>query len=208
MDQSAKGLSEDWLSVWIGLLVFVLALGLLGGADVLGWVVTTGVWTDVSKALSPVSKAYSSLGGVGALIATYLALLVVTAGAVALRGLKRFARLLRCSGSATSWIASSFANFAVTTPAGIPGSTAGRKAPARRLHTRARRGPGRPEFLSGFRGMDEGGAAELSDHAIVLLGGFTPASWRPRSQSWRNPSCSISVAYHQGLIWAVVFRRA
>src|SRR5258706_8902201 len=82
MDSTAKGISEDWLSVWIGLLVFVLALGMLAGTDILGWVVTTGVWTDPSKALNPVSKAYSALGGAGALIATYAALLVVmTAGA-------------------------------------------------------------------------------------------------------------------------------
>src|SRR6266571_4373516 len=77
MSPTAKGISEDWLSVWIGLLVFVLALGMLSGMDVLGWVVTTGVWTDISKALNPVSKAYSALSGVGALIATYIALLVV-----------------------------------------------------------------------------------------------------------------------------------
>src|SRR5499427_2725052 len=84
MGQGTKGLSEDWLSVWIGLLVFVLALGVLAGADVLGWVVTTTVWNDASKALSPLSKAYSSLGGIGALLATYAALLaVMTAGAAA-----------------------------------------------------------------------------------------------------------------------------
>src|SRR5260221_1625470 len=81
MNRSAKGISEDWLSVWIGLLVFLLALGMLAGTDILGWVVTTGVWTDVSKALNPISKAYSALSGVGALIVTYVALLVVmTAG--------------------------------------------------------------------------------------------------------------------------------
>ncbi|HET9764564.1 MAG TPA: putative sulfate exporter family transporter, partial [Casimicrobiaceae bacterium] len=67
MDQRTQGLSEDWLSLWIGLVVFVLSLGVLAGADILGWVVTTSVWTDLSKALAPVSKAYSGLGGVGAL---------------------------------------------------------------------------------------------------------------------------------------------
>ncbi|HMH19274.1 MAG TPA: hypothetical protein VK572_14130, partial [Burkholderiales bacterium] len=71
MNPTAKGISEDWLSVWIGLLVFVLALGVTGEADLLGWVVTTGVWIEVSKALNPVSKAYSGLGGTGALIVTY-----------------------------------------------------------------------------------------------------------------------------------------
>src|SRR6266568_4517503 len=72
-----RGISEDWLSVWIGLLVFALALAVLGGADILGWVVTTAVWTDLSRALAPVSKNYAGLGGTGALIATYVAGLVV-----------------------------------------------------------------------------------------------------------------------------------
>src|SRR6266702_3432122 len=121
MNPTAKGISEDWLSVWIGLLVFVLALGMLAGTDILGWVVTTGVWTDVSKALNPVSKAYSALSGVGALIATYVALLVaMTAGAAALKAdLKRFALGFTAVFwiSYLSWIAGSYANFAVTTPA-------------------------------------------------------------------------------------------
>src|SRR5216684_3935433 len=121
MNPTAKGISEDWLSVWIGLVVFVLALGMLAGTDILGWVVTTGVWTDLSKALNPVSKAYAGLGGIGALIATYAALLVVmTAGAVALKAdLKRFALGFTAVFwiSYLSWIAGSYANFAVTAPA-------------------------------------------------------------------------------------------
>src|SRR6059058_671583 len=85
--------TEDWLAVVIGLLIFVLSLGVIGGADILGWVVTTSIWTDVSKALAPASKSYAQLGGIGALIATYAALLaVMTAGAAALRlDVKRFA---------------------------------------------------------------------------------------------------------------------
>src|SRR5258708_11521265 len=121
MSPTAKGISEDWLSVWIGLLVFVLALGMLAGTDILGWVVTTGVWTDVSKALNPISKAYSALSGVGALIVTYVALLVVmTAGAAALKAdLKRFALGFTAVFwiGYLSWIAGSYANFAVTPPA-------------------------------------------------------------------------------------------
>src|SRR2546423_6871096 len=78
--------TEDWLAVVIGLLIFVLSLGVLGGADILGWVVTTSIWTDVSKALAPAAKTYAGLGGVGALIGTYVAMVVVmTAGAAALR---------------------------------------------------------------------------------------------------------------------------
>ena len=119
--EQGRGLSEDWLSVWIGLLVFVLALGVLAGADILGWVVTTAVWNDASKALSPLSKAYSGLTGIGALLATYVALLVVmTAGAAALKAdIKRFALGFTAVFwvSYLAWIVGSYANFAVTTPA-------------------------------------------------------------------------------------------
>ena len=121
MEQTRQAMSEDWLSVWIGLLVFLLSLGVLVGSDILGWVVTTGVWNDLSKALTPTSKAYASIGGIGALIATYVALLaVMTAGAVALKAdIKRF--LLGFSAvfwiSYLCWIIGSYANFAVTTPA-------------------------------------------------------------------------------------------
>ena len=121
MDAQKKGISEDWLSVWIGLIVFALALAVAGGADLLGWVVTTGVWTDLSKALNPVSKAYAGLGGLGALIATWLALLAaLTLGAVALKAdAKRFALAFTAVFwiAYAAWIAGSFANFAVNTPA-------------------------------------------------------------------------------------------
>ena len=121
MNQRTQGISEDWLSVWIGLLVFVLSLGVLVGADLLGWVVTTSVWTDLSKALAPVSKAYAGIGGVGALLITYLALLVVmTLGAAALRtDVKRFALGFTAVFwlSYACWIIGSWANFAVNTPA-------------------------------------------------------------------------------------------
>jgi uncharacterized membrane protein YadS len=116
----AQGMSEDWLSVWIGLLIFVLSLGLLVGADVLGWVVTTSVWTDLSKALGTASKAYSGLGGVGALIVTYVALLIVmTVGAAMLKAdVTRFALGFTAVFwlAYICWIIGSFANFAVNTP--------------------------------------------------------------------------------------------
>ncbi|HEX9264686.1 MAG TPA: putative sulfate exporter family transporter, partial [Candidatus Binatia bacterium] len=121
MEQTRKGMNEDWLSVWIGLLVFVLALGTLIGADILGWVVTTSVWKDFTKALTPVSKTYAAIGGIGALIATYLALLLtLTASAAALKAdVKRFALGFSVVFwiSYLCWIIGSFANFAVTTPA-------------------------------------------------------------------------------------------
>jgi uncharacterized membrane protein YadS len=120
MNAHAKGMSEDWLSLWIGLAVFVLALGMLAGADVLGWVVSTSVWVDVSKALAPASKAYAGLGGIGALAATYVALTVaLSIGAAALKvDVKRFALAFTAVFwlAYVAWIIGSFANFAANTP--------------------------------------------------------------------------------------------
>ena len=79
-------LTEDWLAVVIGLLVFGAALVSVSGTDLLGWAVTTSVYTDLTQALSPFAKTYASLGGGGALIATYLALLVVLSAGVATLG--------------------------------------------------------------------------------------------------------------------------
>src|ERR1700753_1113101 len=83
---SKERLTEDWLAVAIGVLVFALSLFTLSGIDVLGWAVTTSVYTDVATALSPVAKGYALLGGVGALLATYVALLVILAAGVAALG--------------------------------------------------------------------------------------------------------------------------
>jgi uncharacterized membrane protein YadS len=117
----SAGVSEDVLSLIIGLVVFALALGLLAGADLLGWVVTAGIWTDLGKALAPISKAYAGIGGVGALIATYVGLLVLmTAGAAALRAdVKSFALGFTAVFwiSYVCWIAGNYANFAANTPA-------------------------------------------------------------------------------------------
>jgi uncharacterized membrane protein YadS len=119
----APWINEDWLSLWIGLGIFVLALGGLVGVDLLGWVVTTSVWTDPAQALGTVSKAYGSLGGAGALLVTYLALLVVlTAGAAALNlDVKRFAITFTAvfALSYASWIIGSYAHVAAVTPADL-----------------------------------------------------------------------------------------
>jgi len=121
MQQTSRGISEDWLSVWIGMLVFALALALMAGVDALGWVVTTSVWNDLGKALAPASKAYAGIGGIASLVVTYAVMLVVmTAGAVALKAdVKRFALGFTAVFwiSYLSWIIGSWANFAVTTPA-------------------------------------------------------------------------------------------
>src|SRR5271166_1427299 len=120
---SMPRINEDWLSVVIGLLIFALALAGLANVDLLGWVVTTSVWTDIRKALGTVSKGYAALGGIGALIATYLALLVVLTGtAAALRAdVRKFALAFTAVFwiAYASWIVGSFANFAAVTPADL-----------------------------------------------------------------------------------------
>src|SRR5271157_808482 len=85
--------TEDWLAVWIGLFVFALSLALLFGIDLLGWAVTTSVWTAPAKALAPASKHFANLSAPLSLVATYFfLLLILLVGAKALRAdLKRFA---------------------------------------------------------------------------------------------------------------------
>jgi uncharacterized membrane protein YadS len=63
MEEKTKGLSEDWLSLWLGLFIFVLSLGVFAGSDILGWGINTSVWIDSAKAMSPVSKSYKPLKG-------------------------------------------------------------------------------------------------------------------------------------------------
>src|SRR5262245_31679549 len=84
--ETAPRISEDWLSVIIGLVIFVLALAVLANVDLIGWVVTTSVWSNFGQALGTASKTYAPLGGAGALLATYVALLaVLSAAAIALK---------------------------------------------------------------------------------------------------------------------------
>ncbi|MGB6269997.1 MAG: putative sulfate exporter family transporter [Pseudolabrys sp.] len=114
-------ISEDWLSLIIGLFIFILALAGIANVDLLGWVVTTSVWSDAGKALGTVSKSYASLGGFGALVATYVALLVIlSAAAVALKSdIRKFALAFTAVFwiAYASWIIGNFANFAAVTPA-------------------------------------------------------------------------------------------
>ncbi|MFZ0704662.1 MAG: putative sulfate exporter family transporter [Candidatus Korobacteraceae bacterium] len=111
-------LTEDWLSVWIGLLVFVLSLGMLAGLDMLGWAVTTAVWTSPVKALAPASKTYANLPGIIALILTYFAMLaVLLVGAKALgANVKRFAQgfTVVFAASYACWFIGSWAYIAAT----------------------------------------------------------------------------------------------
>ena len=114
-------LNEDWLAVVIGLLVFGAALVSIGGTDLLGWAVTTSVYTDIAQALNPFAKAYAWLGGGGALLATYAALLVVLSAGVATLGadVRKFALAFTAvfAIAYASWIVGSYAYVAAVTPA-------------------------------------------------------------------------------------------
>jgi len=83
--EGKKGINEDWLSLWIGLFIFVLGLGLFVGIDFLGWGVKTNIWIDISKALGSVSGTLKGMPGITSLFLTYLFMLFVTTiGAVAM----------------------------------------------------------------------------------------------------------------------------
>ena len=118
MNEQRRGINEDWLAVWIGLGIFALSLGTLAGVDLLGWSVTTKVWTNLAKALAPVSDSCAKLPGVVSLLATYLFLLAVTSlGAAALRAnVRRFAGAFTVVFwiSYACWVLGSFANIAAT----------------------------------------------------------------------------------------------
>src|SRR6266568_1062823 len=118
---SKDRLTEDWLAVVIGVLVFALALFSLSGTDLLGWAVTTSVYTDITKALAPIAKGYAAVGGVGALLATYASLLVVLSAGVAALGadVKKFAIAFTVvfAIAYASWIVGSYAYVAAVTPA-------------------------------------------------------------------------------------------
>jgi len=120
-DAVTAPVSEDWFAVVLGLAIFVLALAALVHVDLIGWVVTTSVWSNLGQALKATSKDYASLGGFGALIATYFALLVVlSAGAVVLKSnVTRFALAFTAVFwiAYASWVIGNFANFAAVTPA-------------------------------------------------------------------------------------------
>ena len=84
--EGKKGISEDWLSLWLGFFIVVLGLVLFLGLDILGWGVKTSVWTDITKAISPVSGAYKGMPGLVSLLLTYVFMMVVMGiGAIALK---------------------------------------------------------------------------------------------------------------------------
>jgi uncharacterized membrane protein YadS len=116
--REATRISEDWLAVCTGLFLFLLAFGVFCGADLLGWVVTTSVWTNPAQALGPVSKTFAKLPGVLCLGLTFAFLLaIMTAGARLLgANVRRFAAAFSAvfAISYLSWVVGSWAHIAAT----------------------------------------------------------------------------------------------
>ena len=119
--EGKKGISEDWLSLWIGLFVFVLGLGFFLGIDLLGWGVKTSVWVDITKAMTPMSASFKAMPGIVALFFTYLFMLVLAmVGAMGVRAnIGRFilAFTLVFWISYACFLAGNYAYIAANTPA-------------------------------------------------------------------------------------------
>lgn len=56
-------ISEDWLALILGLIIFGLSLGSFKGVDILGWAAKTGVWVNPEKAITTISAKYDGVKG-------------------------------------------------------------------------------------------------------------------------------------------------
>jgi uncharacterized membrane protein YadS len=118
METKPPYLNEDWLSVLIGLFLFLVSLAVFFRLDLLGWAVITAVWTKPAGALASISEGYAGLPGLVYLAATYVFLSgLLGIGAAALRinvgrFLKGFAVVFFASYLA--WFIGSWAYIAAT----------------------------------------------------------------------------------------------
>jgi len=114
-------ISEDWLSLWTGLAVFLLSLGVFLGADLLGFGAKVGTWTDLSKAITPAAASFKWMPAWQAVVSTYLFMgLLVGVGNWLLGGnLKRYVLAFTLVFAITfaCWVLGNHANIAATTPA-------------------------------------------------------------------------------------------
>ena len=190
--------SEDGLALVLGLVIVAASLLRLTGADSLGWIVATSVWTEPSKALSPVSKTYAVLPALVSLVATYfLVLVLLTAGAYCLKlRLRNF--ILGFSVifwvSYLCWIAGHYAYIAAT-----------------------------PDKRAGFGIGWSLGLTGEAGFIIALLVGLAIGNFLPRLTSWLKEAArpewyiktaivilggylGIQAAGATGLVTAIMFR--
>jgi uncharacterized membrane protein YadS len=109
--------SEDWLAVWIGLLVFALATATMFGVDLLGWSVTSKVWLEPAKALAPVAKG-STVPPLLSLAGTYIFMLLLACAGARCLGARqaRFAAAFTVlfALSVLCWVIGHYAYIAAT----------------------------------------------------------------------------------------------
>jgi uncharacterized membrane protein YadS len=118
---STHGWSEDWLAVAAGLVVFILALALVFGGNLLGWATAPRTWLEIGKSVRPASQAYAQLEPAVLLLITYgFVLVLMTISAALLRtSVVKFVVSFTIVFwlSYLSWLLGSYAYVAVTTPA-------------------------------------------------------------------------------------------
>jgi uncharacterized membrane protein YadS len=121
LSRPASRISEDWLAVGAGLLIFLLALGLLAGTDLLGWATAPRTWLEIGRSVRQASPAYADWGGFALLLTTYGFVLTLLTVAAALLGLGIVRFVLGFSViywlSYLAWLLGNYAYVAVTTPA-------------------------------------------------------------------------------------------
>jgi uncharacterized membrane protein YadS len=114
-------ISEDWLSLWTGLAVFVPSLGVFLGVNLLGFGAKVGTWTDLAKSITPIASSFQWMPAWACVFSTYLFMgLVVGVGNWLLGGsLKKFllAFTLVFGISFGCWLLGNHAHLAATTPA-------------------------------------------------------------------------------------------
>jgi len=110
-------ISEDWASVWLGLAIFVLSLGVLAGVDLLGWSATPRVWLDPAASVGAVAKSSGVLPFAALAFTLIFVLAVTTLGARLLGvGLRRFLAsfTVLLAIAYVCWIAGHYAYIAAT----------------------------------------------------------------------------------------------
>ncbi|MFI5378728.1 MAG: putative sulfate exporter family transporter [Tepidisphaerales bacterium] len=114
-------ISEDWLSLWTGLAVVLLSMGVFLGADLLGFGAKVGTWTELPKAITPAAASFTWMPAWLAVVSTYLFMgVLVGAGNCLLGGnLKRFVGAFTgvFAISFACWVLGNHAHVAATTPA-------------------------------------------------------------------------------------------
>jgi len=56
-------ISEDWLALILGLVIFGISLFSFKGVDLLGWGAKAGVWIEPGKAITAISSKYQTVAG-------------------------------------------------------------------------------------------------------------------------------------------------